>query len=148
MSKKQMFQLGAILVVVLGVFLIAHEAKAPSETTPATSSATNLPQRDSASIGKVIKDPASGKEFMSNEIIVEFQPEISEADSLSIISDAGGKMEKRFTLAPIFLVQVKDPGDGSVTRKVATTLRANQSVKSADLNYLTTLPTPTKTAPK
>ena len=145
MNKKQILQLGGVLVVVVGVFFIAHEAKAPVDLNAVTPSATNLPQIDPASIGKVIKDPASGKEFMSNQLIVEFQASVSEQDSLAIIAAAGGKMLQRFTQAPLFLVQVTDGGDGSNTRKSVTALKANASVKSVDLNYLTTLPTPAKT---
>lgn len=145
MNKKQILQLGGVLVVVVGVFFIAHEAKAPVDLNAVTPSATNLPQIDPASIGKVIKDPASGKEFMSNQLIVEFQASVSEQDSLAIIAAAGGKMLQRFTQAPLFLVQVTDGGDGSNTRKAVTALKANASVKSVDLNYLTTLPTPAKT---
>ena len=147
-SKKQTIQLTAVIVVVVGIFLIAHEAKAPVETTVGTPSAANLPQIDPASIGKIIKDPSTGKEFMSNQLIVEFKPEVSEQDSLSIIAAAGGEMLQRFTKAPLFLVQVVDSGDGSNTRKAVLSLNANASVKSVDLNYLTTLPTPAKTAPK
>ncbi len=148
MSKKHMLQVGAVLIVIVGVFLIAHEAKAPSELNSGTPSATNLPQIDPASIGKVIKDPATGKEFMSNQLIVEFQPTVSEQDSLAIIAAAQGKMLQRFTQAPLFLVQVNDSGDGSGTRKAVLALKANASVKNVDLNYLTTLPTSTKTVPK
>ena len=74
-SKKQTIQLTAVIVVVVGIFLIAHEAKAPVETTVGTPSAANLPQIDPASIGKIIKDPSTGKEFMSNQLIVEFKPD-------------------------------------------------------------------------
>lgn len=143
-SKKQTIQLAAVIVVIVGIFLIAHEAKAPAELNSVTPSTTNLPQIDPASIGKIIKDPVSGKEFMSNQLIVEFKPEVSEQDSLAIIAAAGGKMLQRFTQAPLFLVQVTDSGDGSNTRKAVLSLRTNASVKSVDLNYLTTLPTPGK----
>ncbi len=148
MSKKQVIQLAAVLAVIAGIFFIAHEAKAPAETTTGSVNATNLPQIDPASIGKIIKDPSTGKEFMSNQLIVEFQPTVSEQDSLAIIAAVKGKMLQRFTQAPLFLVQVTDGGDGSNTRKAVTTLKANASVKSVDLNYLTTLPTSNKTLPK
>ncbi len=148
MPKKQVIQLVAVLAVVAGIFLIAHEAKAPAETLPVTTSATNLPRIDPASIGKIINDPASGKEFVYNQLIVEFYSSASEKDSLAIIAAAGGKMLQRFTQAPLFLVQVTDSGDGSNTRKAVLTLKANSSVKSVGLNYLTTLSTTTKAAPK
>ncbi len=148
LSKKQVIQVVVVLAVIAGIFMIAHEAKAPSETTTGSMNATNLPEIDPASIGKIIKDPSTGKEFMSNQLIVLFQPSVSEQESLAIIAAAGGKMLQRFTQAPLFLVQVTDEGDGNNARKAVTTLKANASVKSVDLNYLTTMPTPTKTAPK
>ena len=144
MSKKQIIQLAAVFAVVAGIFFVAHEAKAPVETLSGNASPTNIPKIDPASIGKIIKDPVSGKEFMSNQLIVEFQPSVSEQDSLAIIATVGGKMRERFTQAPLFLVQITDSGDGSNTEKAVTQLKANASVKSANLNYLTTLPTPSK----
>lgn len=133
--KKSLSILGAILVVVV-VFFVAKEAKAPESVTP--KAASGVPVVDPAAIGKVIKD-GSGKEYMSNQIIVEFKPEISEADALAIIASHGAKMDQRFTLVSLFLIHVTDPGDGSVTRKVMGQLRTLPQVKTADLNYLTTL---------
>ena len=135
--KKPLSIAGALLII-LAVFFIAKEAKAP-ESLPLKAGDT-IPVVDPASIGKVIKDKDSGKEFMSNQIIVEFNPAVSEADALTIIGNHGGKMNQRFTLVSMFLVNVNDPGDGSVARRVATEFRALPEVKSADLNYLTTLP--------
>ncbi len=137
--KKPLSILGALVVVVLVLF-IAKEAKAPESVTPPAPS--GVPAVDPSAIGKVIKD-SSGKEYMSNQIIVEFKPEVQEADALAIIAAHGGKMDQRFTLVSLFLIHVTDPGDGSVTRKVMTELRALPEVKTADLNYLTTLPAKT-----
>ena len=135
--KKPLSIAGAILVILV-VFFIAKEAKAP-ELLPSKTGDT-VPVIDPTSIGKVIKDKDSGKEFISNQIIVEFNPAVSEADALAIIGNHGGKMSQRFTLVSMFLVNVNDPGDGSVTHRVASELRALPEVKSADFNYLTTLP--------
>ena len=137
--KKPLSILGAVLVVVL-VFFIAKEAKAPDSVT--TQPPSGVPTIDLASIGTVMKD-ASGKEFISNQIIIEFKPEVSEADALAVIAAHGAKMDQRFTLVSLFLIHVSDPGDGSVTRKVMAELRTLPEVKTADLNYLTTLPAKT-----
>ena len=134
--KKPLSLLGALLGVIV-VFFIAKEAKAPEFVT--TKAPTRVPQVDPSSIGVVIKD-SSDKEYMSNQIIVEFKPEVPEADALAIIANHGAKMDQRFTLVSLFLIHVTDPGDGSLTRKVMAELRLLPQVKTADLNYLTTLP--------
>ena len=137
--KKPLSILGAILVAVL-VFLIAKEAKAPEFVAPKAQ--PGVPAVEPVSIGKVIKD-SSGKEYMSNQIIVEFKPEVPEADALAIIANHGAKMDQRFTLVSLFQIHVTDPGDGSVTHKVMAELRALPEVESVNLNYLTTLPAKT-----
>ncbi len=134
--KKPLSIIGAILGVAL-VFFIAKEAKAPETVPP--KAPTRVLEVDPASIGVVIKD-SSDKEYMSNQIIVEFKPEVPEADALAIIANHGATMDQRFTLVSLFLIHVTDPGDGSVTRKVMAELRLLPQVKTADLNYLTTLP--------
>ncbi len=98
-----------------------------------------VPLMDPESVNNVIKDEKTGREYVSNQIIVEFRPGVSEEASLSIIDGVGGKMLQRFTMAPLFLVQVKDEGDGKGATKAIATLNQNASVKNADFNYLSTL---------
>ena len=46
---------------------------------------------------------------------------------------------ERVTLAPLFLIQVKDKGDGKGAAGVIAALSKDPKVKKADLNYLTTI---------
>ncbi len=148
MTKKRLIlRIAAVIAIIIAIFLIAREAKAPEQTPPAGQGAlpaNNVPVVDPASIGKIIKEVGTGKEYMSNQVIVEFIPNESEADALAIIASVDGKMLQRFTKAPLFLIQVIDKGDGSGARKAVEKLKTNSSVKSAGLNYLTTIDT-TKT---
>lgn len=98
------------------------------------------PQIDPKTIGKVVKDAATGKDFISNQIIVEFNTDVTEETALAVIASVGGKMEQRFTAVPLFLVRVDDSGDGSVARTAVKKLEADPRVKRADLNFLTTKP--------
>ena len=141
-TKKNVIRLSIVAVVAVIIFFIAREAKAPDQSallfdaknTPAAS----IPAVDPASIGRVVKDPATGKEFMSNQIIVEFNATVAESDALTLISDEKGKMLQRFTKVPLFLVQIKDTGDGSGARKAILEFKKDTRVKNADLNFLTT----------
>ena len=138
-KNKKNIGIVAGLLLVLVVSFIVKEIKAPglavSRKGDSGAPVVNMPVA-----GKIIKEKGSGKEFMSNQLIVEFKPDVTEAAALAIISLHGGKMLQRFTLAPVFLVQVDDTVDGSVARKVVAELSKLTEVKSAGLNYFTTIP--------
>ena len=103
-------------------------------------------QIDPKTIGKVVRDTATGKDFISNQIIVEFNTDVTEETALAVIASVGGKMEQRFTAVPLFLIRVEDGGDGSVARTVVKKLVADPRVKRVDLNFLTTKPADNGTA--
>jgi hypothetical protein len=140
MKNKRFLVVALILIALVGAGYYAWNERAAQNTVPSSSSlpSSQIPQIDPKIIGKVVKD-SSGKEYMSNQIIVEFRPEVSEADALALIDSLGGKMQQRFTAVPLFLVLVDDPGDGSASRALAKKFAADPKVKSADLNYLTTV---------
>lgn len=124
--------LGVVMWRVYGI----NDVKRAVSTAP-----TNLPPPvDPETIGKVVRDNASGRDFISNQIIVEFNADISEETALAIIARVGGKMEQRFTAVPLFLVRVDDNGDGVVARSVVRELSKDVRIKKAELNFLTTKP--------
>ncbi len=124
--------LGVVLWRVYGI----NDVKRAVSTSP-----TNLPPPvDPETIGKVVRDNASGRDFISNQIIVEFNADISEETALAIIARVGGKMEQRFTAVPLFLIRVDDNGDGVVARSVVRELSKDVRIKKAELNFLTTKP--------
>ncbi len=133
-----------LIVAVVGVliFVVARSANAP-ENTPSTSqpgvNTGVVPSVDLESVGKVVSDPETGREFMSNQIIVEFQPTVTEEESLQMLAEEGGTMLQRFTAAPVFLFQVKDSGDGKGARDIVATLKKDSRVKKVELNFLTTI---------
>ena len=139
-KKSIILAVGILSVLVLGVVLWSvfgtSGTKREISTVP-----TNLPPPvDPATIGKVVRDNASGRDFISNQIIVEFNTDISEETALTIIAGVGGKMEQRFTAVPLFLVRVEDRGDGVVAKNVVRELTKDSRIKRAELNYLTTKP--------
>jgi len=144
-KKKTALALGLLLpVVVVVIFFVSGRMKSDTDVRESIAISKNLPSSgvmatDPELAGKVIKDKTTGREYLSNEVIVEFLPDISEQESLDIISAVGGKMLQRFTIAPLFLIRIKDVGDGSESASAIATLNANTKVKRADRNYLTTL---------
>ena len=123
-AKKKVYVIFAaiILVVVMGLYLLyLNKSKQLSVNNNLNNVAGNVPLVDPESIGKIVSDPATGKEFMSNQLIVEFEVSVTEEDSLALISRLGGRMLQRFTAVPLFLIEVKDAGDGVGARKTLAT---------------------------
>lgn len=147
MSKKIQQHIFRIIGIVVIIFVLVwvsplslpFEGQEETEIRPPA-----VPVIDPASIPRIIVDKDSSREFMSNQLIVEFLPSVSEEESLRIIDSAGGTMLQRFTAAPLFLVSVKDEGDGEGARRAAALLNKNPQVKKADLNYLETRTPDTK----
>lgn len=144
-KKKNIVLVLGLALLLGGGYYANREKTSPLATSPSGINGSNgatpagVPLVDPESVNKVIKDAKTGREYVSNQIIVEFQPGISEQASLGIIDEVGGKMLQRFTIAPLFLVQVKDAGDGKGATKAIATLNKNASVKNADYNYLSTI---------
>lgn len=144
-SQKKKIFLGLITLFLIG-YGIAYLVQSNETTKPSTLSSSagidaTLPPFDPMSAGKVVKDEATGREFLSNQIIVEFVPGTSEQAALDAIAEYGGTMLQRFTAVPMFLIRVNDDGDGVTTRKILDRLRGDARVKYAELNFLTTLDT-------
>jgi hypothetical protein len=141
-SKKNIIIIGVIVLVALliGAAWYMQKKNADEKATAALAAQNTPPAIDPKTIGKVVKDPATGKDFMSNQLIIEFNPSVSEEESLRVIADQGGVMEQRFTAAPLFLVRINDAGDGSATRAALKKFAADARVKHADLNFLTVKP--------
>lgn len=144
-KKNVLRGLGLVLVVGV-VYFIARSGTTPmainngedgNVAKPLT--AQDLPKLDPESVSRVITDPKTEKEYISNQLIVEFVVGVSEQESINIIEGVGGKMLQRFTAVPIFLIQVKDNGDGMGTASALLKLSGNAQVKKVELNYLTTL---------
>lgn len=141
--------LGLLILIGLGYagyhFYGTRGTVSPTRDLPAVNTQDlQVPAVDPTSIGKVITDKASGKEFISNQLIVEFVAGTTEDAANAIIASVGGKMVAHFTKAPVYLVQVEDSADGSIARTATTKIKGDSRVKSADLNFLTTAPVPTE----
>jgi hypothetical protein len=147
-GNKNTFGVGSVIVV--AVLLIGGAYYFSSDTidtsrgggAPLGELGTGLPPVDPSSIGKVVKDTETDREFISNQIIVEFTSGTSEEEALGIIAENDGKMLQRFTAVPMFLIQVKDDGDGKGARATVDEFKKNPKVKTAELNFLTTLEDP------
>lgn len=142
MKEKKYIIIICAVVTLAVIAVVSWKFIAPRMTATTDAAVPNsLPaQIDPESIGKIVRDTATGKDFISNQIIVEFSTEISEETALEIIAGLGGKMQARFTAAPLFLVVVKDPGDGSASRAAVKKLISDKRVVRADMNFLTTKP--------
>jgi hypothetical protein len=154
--QKNTYRLGGLVIVVAAIFFIYRDVEAPEKTPVANTSATGqgqglpagLPQIDPASIGKIVKDPKTGQEFMSNQIIVEFVAGTSEEEMVKSLDAAGAIPLSRFTASPVFLVIVDDiDGDGNKTRDAVAVLKKDPKVKNAELNFLTTIENDQPAAP-
>ena len=135
---------GAILVAVGVVYRYYPEA--PQQPTGDTGAPVpTVPQIDPASIGKIVVDKETGKEFLSNQIIVEFALEVTEEEALAIIAKHEGTMVAHFTKVPVYLIQVKDGGDGSGAKQALPLFQSEARVKKAELNFLTVAAPPATT---
>lgn len=116
-----------------------------SKPTPAANpivTAGQVPPIDPQSIGKIVVEPGTGKQFMSNQIILGFKAGVSVEEIQKTIDIVDGKMLQRFTSVPLFLVQVPDEGDGSKAIAAVEKLKKNPNLDDVGLNYLTVAKTP------
>lgn len=144
-QKKKYIFAGIGLSILIGGGYVIYRDKVEQDLIPGgvpvqgAVSPSGVPLFDPESVGNVVRDSVTGREYLSNQVIVEFLPDVSEQESLNIISEVGGTMLQRFTIAPLFLIQVKDTGDGKGAARLIDALNTNTKVKKADRNYLTTL---------
>ena len=145
-EKKNIIIVAAVVAVAVVAFFGWKTYMSKGSSVVANVSANAPAPIDPKSIGKVVKDSTNGKDFISNQLIVEFNTEVTEEEALAVIAGFGGTMEQRFTAVPLFLVRVDDPGDGSLARAALKKFSADARVKRADLNFLTTKPAGNDTA--
>lgn len=139
-SRNRFTILILILLFVGGFFLLRKDVASPGVDYVAPIPTELAALNDPESVSVVIKESGTDREYISNQLIVEFESTVSEADALKSIEAAGGKMMQRFTAVPLFLVQVKDPGDGTGLKKAKAVFERDARVKKVELNYLTSLP--------
>jgi hypothetical protein len=78
-----------------------------------------------------------GREFISNQLIVEFRPGVTEEDVLSVLEKIEGKMLAGYRPdSPLMLVSVADPGDGSLLLRAVEILRGDPRILRAEPNLL------------
>ena len=141
MKEKKNIIITAAAVALMVVAFFGWKMYMPNGNSVSPLPPINVPTPiDPKSIGKVVKDSVTGKDFISNQLIVEFNTEVTEEEALAVIAGFGGTMEQRFTAVPLFLVRVDDLGDGSLARAALKKFSADARVKRADLNFLTTKP--------
>jgi hypothetical protein len=85
---------------------------------------------------KIIQDPETGRDFISNTVIVGFSKGVSMADICQLIHDQDGMVVQRFTNVPLFLIEVPDKGDGEVARRTLRRFLDSGIVDDALLNYV------------
>ncbi len=134
--KRKYVILALATLTLTGVGLALWKGVFTDKPTAATPP-SDIERIDPKTIGKVVKEAGTGKEFISNQVIVEFDVAVPEKDAIALIESEGGVMEQRFTAVPLFLVRVDDPGDGSVARATVKRFASDPRVKRAELNYLT-----------
>ena len=148
LNNKNRFSILIIILLFVGGFFLFRK----DVTSPSTEYVASLPPEvaalnDPESVMVILKEDGTGKEYESNKLIVEFQSTVSEAEALQVIAGASGVMKARFTAVPLFLVQVKDPGDGSGLEKSMAIFEKDVRVKKVERNYLTSLPSTPTTEP-
>ena len=130
-----------LAAVVFAVWYFFIKIPAPQEGNPgedANLPALDAPVIDPAEIGSIVTEKRTGKDFVSNELIVEFLPSLSEQEALEIIESVGGKMIARTTARPVFYVRItEDKGDGLRTIDAVSRLESNSKIIHAELNYIT-----------
>lgn len=131
---------GLVLLICIAYFVVESRNQSEPKNAGNAAVVTNTaPMINPASIGKIITDKASKREYVSNQVIVEFLTTVSADEANRIIDGVGGVMLQRFTAVPLFLIQVKDEGDGKGAKAAIEALRKNAEVKTADFNFMTTL---------
>lgn len=136
-TKEKVRVLLVVALLIAGVAYLYYPEILPGEERGVTPPISPAPQIDPASVGKIVTDKETGKEFLSNQVIVEFAPEVLEEGALAIIAKHNGTMVAHFTKAPVYLVQVEDAGDGSGAKGALMLFQAEAQVKKAELNFLT-----------
>lgn len=94
---------------------------------------------------KIVTDEETGRQFVSNSIIVGFSKGVAVADICELIRNQNGRVMQRFTNVPLFLIEVPDEGDGEVARRTVRRFRESDIVDDAMLNYLDVLQRATST---
>lgn len=85
---------------------------------------------------KIIQDPETGRDFVSNNVIVGFGEGVSMENICQLILDQDGRVAQRFTNVPLFLIEVPDEGDGEVARRTMRRFLDSDIVDDAVLNYV------------
>lgn len=136
-----------LLVVLVAVSCVVYSktmyTPKRTSTLPISTMPENVPATNQFPIGKVVKEGASGKEYISNELILGFKQGVSNQDMLNVIEGVGGKEMQHFTNVPLFLIYIPDTGDGAATLRAIEKLKKDSRVDDATLNYLTS-PSPSR----
>jgi hypothetical protein len=133
---KYMIRGVGLLALVAGAFFVLkHKQASDAQLAHVGDAIPPALQIDPHSVSKVVADK-EGKEYISNQIIIEFVPEINEGEAQNVISGIGGTLLERFTKVPLCLVRIPDYGDGVGAQNALRTLSGNSKVKKASLNYL------------
>jgi hypothetical protein len=89
---------------------------------------------------EIVKD-SNGREYVTGEIMVEFNTDVTQDQAQKIITDAGATVKQHFVNMPLFLVGISMPGVDGVNKAVSQ-FRMMREVKNVGPNYLTEVPTP------
>ncbi len=130
-------RIAGVVVVIAIVALFARKVLAPEKMLPP---ATPLPPGVPGKVvGSVVQEEGTGKEFISNQVIIGFAAGVSETDAAELIKSIDGTVLERFTNVPLFKVEVPDSKDGSIAKGTVAQLLKDKRVDDATLNYLVVL---------
>lgn len=130
--------LAAVLLVVVGtaVYTFRDRSDADSGATLDVCASIEMGTSTPRFTAKIIMDDETGRQFVSNNVIVGFSQGVAMADICQLILEQNGRVMQRFTNVPLFLVEVPDEGDGEVARRIAKRFLASDIVDDATLNFL------------
>lgn len=137
LGKKWVFVAAGFLVLVAAVMYALRDR--PDANTGAGIDVCASIEMGTATpryASKIIQDPETGREFVSNNVIVGFKAGVAIADICQLILEQHGRVMQRFTNVPLFLVEVPDEGDGEVARRTVKRFLQSDIVDDAVLNFL------------
>jgi hypothetical protein len=137
--RQRVISIAVIVFIIAGAAVYVmrnHRADIPPGTN--VCAMINMGTATPRFASKFVEEPETGRQFVSNNVIVGFSEGVPLEDICRLIHEQDGRVVQRFTNVPLFLIEIPDEGDGEVARRTVKRFLQSNIVDDAMLNYLTT----------